>query len=220
MRVCIVGGGKVGFYLAKTLLEHDHEPIVIEKDEVSAENLANDLDIPVLVGDGTTLEMLSSANCESCDAFVSVSGRDESNLIACQLAKKVFGVKRTITRVNNPKNAKVVKQLGVDIAISSTDTIAKLLEREVETDKIRQLISLTDGVSITEICLTEKFPYNGKTLMEIEIPSDFVVISITRDAELIIPRGKTEVYAGDKVLCLGNEDALHSVMLDWKLEDI
>ena len=80
MKICIVGGGKVGYYLAKTLLEHGHEPIVIEKNKTTAEKLANSLDIPVIVGDGTTLETLSSAKCEECDVFITVSGRDECNL--------------------------------------------------------------------------------------------------------------------------------------------
>ncbi|MEG2053461.1 MAG: TrkA family potassium uptake protein [Oscillospiraceae bacterium] len=219
MKVCIVGGGKVGFYLAKTLLEHGHQPVVIEKDEFAAEKLANSLDISVLVGDGTTLETLSGAHCEDCDAFVSVSGRDESNLIACQLAKKVYNVKKTISRVNNPKNEGILKQLGVDIAVSSTDSIARLLEREIETDKIRQLLSLSGDVSISEIMIPDHFPHHEKTLSDITMPKDVVVISVTRNGELIIPRGHTQILVGDKILCLASDAALHELVVAWKLDN-
>ncbi|MDO5601530.1 MAG: TrkA family potassium uptake protein [Oscillospiraceae bacterium] len=217
MKVCIVGGGKVGYYLSKTLREHGHQPIIIENDEESAAKTANNLDIPVIVGDGTTLEALSSAHCEDCDALVSVTGRDESNLIACQLAKKVFSVKKTVSRVNNPKNANILKQLGVDIAISSTDSIARLLEREVETAAFRQLLSLSADVSLTEVNLADTFRYSGKTLSDLRIPPDVVIVSVYRDDELIIPRGTTRILAGDRVLCLARDTAFHDLMREWKL---
>lgn len=217
MKVCIVGGGKVGFYLAKTLLEHGHEPVIIEHNEQSAAKIVDNLDIPVLIGDGTTLEVLSSAHCEECDAFVSVCGADESNLIACQLAKKVFDVKKTVSRVNNPKNAEILKQLGVDIALSSTDNIARLLEREVETDKISQLMSLTGDVSLTEINIPENFPYNGKSLSAITLPADVNIVSVTRGGKVFIPRGHTKIFIGDKVLCLAKDTAMHQLAIEWKL---
>lgn len=146
MKICIIGGGKVGFYLAKSLLEHGHEPVVIERQQRYCEKLADTLDIPVICGDGTTLEALEAAGCAGCAAFVAVSGNDETNLIACQLAKKVFGLPKTVARVNNPRNTEVLRRLGVDIPVSSTDNLGRLLEREVETDRIRQLLSMTDRI--------------------------------------------------------------------------
>lgn len=217
MKVCIVGGGKVGYYLSKTLQEHGHHPIIIESDEESAAKTANSLDIPVIVGDGTTLEALSSAHCEECDALVSVTGRDECNLIACQLAKKVFSVPKTVSRVNNPKNASILKQLGVDIAISGTDSIARLLEREVETAAFRQLLSLSADVSLTEINLTDSFPYSGKTLSQLRIPDDVVIVSVYHNNELIIPRGTTPIMSGDRLLCLARDTVSHDLMREWKL---
>lgn len=96
MNVIVVGGGKVGYYLAETLLEHGHKPFVIETDKEICRKIANNLDIPVINGDGTTLGALESAGVEHCDAFVSVTGQDQVNLIACQLAKKRYGVERTV----------------------------------------------------------------------------------------------------------------------------
>lgn len=79
MRVMIVGGGKVGYYMAKTLLDHGHQPIVIEKDRKLCSQVANDLDIPVTQGDGSTVEYLEAAGCGRCQALVAVTGRDEVN---------------------------------------------------------------------------------------------------------------------------------------------
>ena len=94
MRVCIIGGGKVGYYLSKTLMEHGHDPIIIEINEHACSRLADNLDLPVIHGDGTLVEILELARAGGCGALVGVTGRDETNLIACQLAKKVFGIKR------------------------------------------------------------------------------------------------------------------------------
>lgn len=84
----VVGGGKVGYYLSKTLIEHGHSPRLIEQDKRICGMLANDLDIPIICGDGTTIEVLTDANIQNADALIGVTGKDENNLIACQLAKK------------------------------------------------------------------------------------------------------------------------------------
>lgn len=220
MRVCIVGGGKVGYYLSKTLMEHGHEPVIIELDEQTCSHLAENLDFPVVHGDGTLVEILEIAKVDSCQALVGVTGKDEANLIACQLAKKVFGVKKTIARVNNPKNAPVLKELGVDIAVSSTDNIARLIEREVETDAIHHLMSIAGGdASLTEVFLPDDFKYSGHTLAELEIPHDVVIVFLTRGQELIIPRGNTVLLGGDKVVCVAKNTAFHDLARLWDLDE-
>ena len=213
MRVCIVGGGKVGYYLAKTLLEHGHTPVLIEDDPAMCRKVADSLDLTVVCGDGTFAEVQESADVAHCSAMVAVTGRDEDNLIVCQLAKQVFKVKRTVARVNNPKNAAVLKKLGVDIAVS--------IEREVETAAIQQLLSLAGGTaSLTEVLIPQGFAHAGKTLAELVIPKDAVVISITRDGELIVPRGNTQILVNDKVVVLAKNTAFHELAQSWNLADV
>lgn len=219
MKICIIGGGKVGFYLAKSLFEHGHTPIVIERSKRACEKLADTLGIPAICGDGTTLEALEAAGCAGCAALVAASGDDQTNLIACQLAKKVFKVPKTVARVNNPKNTEVLRQLGVDIPVSSTDNLGRLLEREVETSAIRQLLSMAGGTaSLTEITIPPDFPYAGRVLAELQIPQDAIIISVTRGEEFIIPRGSTALFVGDKVLCLAKDTAFHALAGDWGLK--
>lgn len=221
MQVCIVGGGKVGFYLAKTLLEHDHDPIVVEPSQEACERIANSLDIPVIVGDGTSAEVLEMAGCGNCHSLIAVTGQDENNLVACQLAKKVFKCKRTVARVNNPKNADVLKTLGVDITVSSTSNIVRILEREVETTAIRHLLNLAGGTaSLVEIFLPDNFRYEGRSLTEIPIPENFNIVSITRNNEFIIPRGATKLFSQDKLVCVCLDEALHTIVRDWRLPNV
>lgn len=219
MKVIVVGGGKVGYYLTKTLIEHNHYPTLIEIKKGLCNYLANDLDIPVIFGDGTTLEALMDAGIEEADALVSVTGKDEDNLIACQLAKSVFNVKKTVARANNPKNVEVMKQLGIDITVNTTDNIARSLEREIDLSKIRQIISLHKGeASIEEITLPESdYPLAGKTLAQLHLPEIFVFISIFRGDKLIIPRGNTQIFCGDKIMVLSPTNKLHALKEFLKL---
>ena len=211
MRVCIVGGGKVGYYLAKTLLEHGHTPVLIEDDPAMCRKVADSLDLTVVCGDGTFAEVQESADVAHCSAMVAVTGRDEDNLIVCQLAKQVFKV----------KNAAVLKKLGVDIAVSATDNLTHLIEREVETAAIQQLLSLAGGTaSLTEVLIPQGFAHAGKTLAELVIPKDAVVISITRDGELIVPRGNTQILVNDKVVVLAKNTAFHELAQSWNLADV
>ncbi|MCI8501929.1 MAG: TrkA family potassium uptake protein [Oscillospiraceae bacterium] len=219
MKVVVVGGGKVGYYLAKTLIEHSHYPTLIEINKGLCSYLANDLDIPVIFGDGTTLETLTDAGIEEADALVSVTGKDEDNLISCQLAKSVYHVPKTVSRVNNPKNVEVMKQLGIDIIVNTTDNIARSLEREIDLTKIKQIMTLHRGeVSIDEISLPEDhYPLAGKTLAQLHLPESFVLISIFRGDQLIIPRGNTQVMGGDKIMVLSPTNKLHALKAALKL---
>lgn len=218
MKVCIIGGGKVGYYLAKTLLEHGHTPVVVEQDARLCAHIADSLDLHVTCGDGTFLNVLESAGAGQCGAVVAVTGRDETNLVCCQLAREVFHVKRTVARVNNPKNAAILKRLGVDIAVSATDNLSHLIEREVETAAIHQLLSLAGGsATIAEVNIPDDFRLAGQTLAQLPTPEGTVAVSITRGGQLIIPRGNTQVLPGDRVMFLAQNEAFHELVERWGL---
>ena len=192
MKVCIAGGGKVGMYLAQSLLAHHHKVTIIEPQEALCRSLADALDVPVVCGDAISFDTLRTADVASCDAFVAVTGNDEDNLVACQIAKREFGVDRTVARASNPKNRELLHTLGVDTVVCGTDNLSHILEREIETDTIRQLLSLGGGTaSLNEILLPEDFAFAGKSIKDIPIPGNAILVSITRDTEFIIPHGNT-----------------------------
>ena len=173
MKVCIAGGGKVGMYLAQSLLAHHHKVTIIEPQEALCRSLADSLDVPVVCGDAISFDTLRTADVASCDAFVAVTGNDEDNLVACQIAKREFGVDRTVARASNPKNRELLHTLGVDTVVCGTDNLSHILEREIETDTIRQLLSLGGGTaSLNEILLPEDFAFAGKSIKDIPIPGN------------------------------------------------
>lgn len=174
---------------------------------------------PVIQGDGTVLDTLESAGILDCDALIGVSGRDEDNLVACQLAKRCFGVNRTVARVNNPKNLPVMKQLGVDIPISSTDNIARLLEHEVDSAVIKELMSLNRGeASLNELELPKNYKLHGKVLSELKLPVESIIVSIFRDGSLIIPRGNTQLLSGDRMVVMCKSQAMHELSRRLELQ--
>ena len=177
-------------------------PVLIERDEGRCVRLANQLELPVICGDGTSPQVLETAGCRGAAALVAVTGQDEANLIACQLAKKQFEVPRAAARVNNPKNTESLKKLGVDITMCSTEILTRPLEREA---------------ALTEVLLPTDFALAGQTLTQAPIPPEVVLVSITRNGRLLIPRGGTVLLPGDRVLCLARDEGLRQLMRDWKL---
>jgi trk/ktr system potassium uptake protein len=131
MYVIVIGGGKVGYYLTKHLLGRSYEVTLIEKDARRAEQLTSQLGEVVMVGDGDEMSFLATTGMERADVVVAVTGDDEDNLIACQLAKRKFKVPKTVARVNNPANVQIFKTLGVDRSLSATEVLLDLIEREL-----------------------------------------------------------------------------------------
>jgi trk system potassium uptake protein TrkA len=201
MYIVIAGGGKLGYYLVKTLMQYKHKIAVIERQKELCEKIANQLNVCVVNGDGTSIEYLTECSTDRADIFIAVTGKDEENLIACQLAKRNFGVKRTIARVNNPKNITVFEKLGVDIAVSSTSIIADLIEQEVDYSGMKTLMKLKNGkIALSEILISDTSPVKNKKLKEIDIPRECVLISVIREEGVIIPNGETLLQEGDYIL--------------------
>jgi trk system potassium uptake protein TrkA len=218
MKVLIVGGGKIGYYLAKTLLSMKHKVSVIEMNIVHSKEIADEFGINVINGDGTNLDDLRNADAENADFMIAVTGKDEDNLISCQLAKKNFNVKKTIARVNNPKNIKVFERLGVDTAISSTSIIADIIEHEVDYKGVTTLMKLKDGkIVIYEVNLPVVSSKIGKSLNEIKIPANCIVTSIIRKDEAIIPHGMTILNPEDILIVVSsidNRELIHDYFID------
>lgn len=218
MKVLVVGGGKVGYYLAKTLLERDYELRLIEKDPLVAQKISDELDIPVVCGDATEIGTLESASIASVDAVLVVTGSDENNLVCCQLASKLFHKQKVVTKVNDPKNTEIFNKLGVGIAISNIDNLVKLLEREVDTSRIKELIEVGEDASIQEINLPADYKLSGTPLSQIRLPQNSIIISITRAKKLIIPRGNTELHGGDVLLVMAKDAEIPELLRRLKLD--
>lgn len=207
MFLIIIGGGKVGYYLAKTLAGLKHKVTVIESNIELCRNIANatdNLNVSVINGDGTSINYLIDADIESADALIAVTGRDQDNLISCQIAKKKFGIRRTIARVNNPKNIDIFERLGVDSAISSTVSIVDIIEREVFISGLKSLTTI-GNISVNEIKLLEGYHSINKQIKDLNIPEGCIIVSIIRNGEVIIPRGTSELLLGDELITVSKK---------------
>ncbi|HEX6547246.1 MAG TPA: TrkA family potassium uptake protein [Candidatus Dormibacteraeota bacterium] len=134
MYAIVIGGGKVGYYLARDLLDHGEEVTLVEKDSARADWLEGQLGSIVMRGDGDEMAFLSTTGIERADVVLAVTGDDEDNLVALQLAKQSFNVPRTVARVNNPANVEIFKALGVDEAVSATEVLLGAIEPKIEAD--------------------------------------------------------------------------------------
>lgn len=210
MYIMIIGGGKLGYYLAKTLAPEKHKIILIEENQDMCMKVVNELSelgVKVIHGDGTDIDYLRDADITKADIFIAVTGDDENNLVACQIAKQFFSVPRTIARVNNPKNINVFKQLGVDSVVSSTALIADIIELEVDYACINNILSLNVGnIRIKELDVMARSKAAGNKISELNLPEGSIIISIIRGQNVIVPDGQTVLKISDHVIVLANSD--------------
>lgn len=209
----INGGGKVGSFLAMAMVKNGHLVTLIERRLEVSQKVA--LEVPealIILGDGCDVRYQEDAGVDNADVFVTVTGDDDDNLVACQIAQGVFSVQRAIARVNNPKNEAIFRALGIE-AVSSTTIIARLIEEEISIGNVVTLQALKKGkMALVEIELPKAGGAGaGVQIQDLELPQDCVLVSIVRDDDIIIPRGETLLEGGDTVVVLtkvANEKAL------------
>lgn len=212
MFIIVVGGGKVGYYLAKSLISSHHEVAIIEKDSSKCSQFVEDFGSITICGDGCDPAVLQGAGAERADIIVADTGDDEDNLIICQLAKTKYKVPRTIARVNNPKNEFVFKKLGIDSTVSSTDLVLSMIEQEVAYKGIAPLISFRkSGVEIVETTLAADSPAINKKIIELTLPNNCLILAVLRSDNLIIPDGNTTLETSDLVIALIRSDQLEGL---------
>jgi trk system potassium uptake protein TrkA len=210
--IVIVGGGKVGFYLAKGLIDEGHEVLIIERDQKDphrSENIAEELGSEVVLrGDGCEAATQEKAGVARADILIAVTGEDEDNLVACQVAKSRFKVPRTIARINNPKNELIFKLLGIDTTVSATSVILANIEQELPTHHLVPLLTLRGGgLEMVEVKIPDRSPAVGKTLRELLLPQS-ALVSLVVDASgtAKVPTADTVIQAEDEVLAVTRPD--------------
>ena len=160
--VIIAGAGKVGWNLARELIEKGHEVTVIEQDRRRYLTVEQELEHAVQYGDATELWVLERAGIQRADLVVAVTGDDEDNLLICQVAKEKYLCERIIARVNNPRNLEHFKLLGIQPAVSATDLILRLIEHEVPRYGLVHLLDLPEErLEIIELVVSEDAPAAG-----------------------------------------------------------
>ena len=213
MRMIIVGGGKAGWNLARILLERRHTVSLIERDRQRCEKLADDLDAAIFRGDGTNVAVLEAAGAQNADCFMAVTGSDQDNLVACQVAQDHFHAKKVISRVNDPRNIETFRVLGIRNTVSSTEVLTKMIEQEADLAHMHLIATLNQGkAGICSMTLPEDTALDGVALKDISLPAGTLVISLIRRGVLTIPNGSTILQRGDELVAVSEERGQKALM--------
>ena len=204
MYIIIIGGGRLGYYLARALLDEGHEVLIIEKNASFCEIINEEMGSICVRGDGCEAATLADVGTGRADMLVAATGDDEDNLVACQVAKYKFNVPRTIARIRNPQNEAVFKKLGIDVTVSTTDIILEAIEKEVPTHPLTHLLTLSDkGLEIVEVRIPSNSAIIGKLVKEIPLPKGSkLALVIPRDRKPRIPTPSTVLREGDQIIAL------------------
>jgi trk system potassium uptake protein TrkA len=203
MRIILVGGGKLAYFLSKEFSRRGSSTVVIEKHLAKAQALARETSARVIVGDGSDPLILQDASAHQADVLVALTPKDDVNLVTCQIAKQYYGVTRTIALVNDPDYREVFQQLGVTVTFSVTQILAHLIEERIGFEAIQSLIPIAGGqVQVTEVILQERSPALGKTLKMLRLPAGILIGCVIRDTAVIVPQGGTELRLGDRLVLL------------------
>lgn len=212
MYALIVGAGKVGWNLARELIDKGNEVTLVEENRRRYETVEEELEHAIQYGDGTELWVLERAGIERADLVVAVTGDDEDNILICQVATEKYGVERVVARCNNPRNLQHFELLGIKPAVSATDLILRLIEHEVPKYGLVHLLDLKEErLEIIEMEVGIGSPADGVRVADLGLPDGSLVISILRDGGGFVPVGESEVRGGDEVLVvldIGLEEAV------------
>jgi trk system potassium uptake protein len=201
MYLIVIGGGKVGYYLTKTLITEGYEVLLIEKNPVKCELYTEQFGATVMLGDGAEAATLVEAGADRADVVVAVTGDDEDNLVICQVAKERFHVARTIARVNNPKNEELFRRLGIDVTVSHTNVILSIIEQQIPDLPFVHLMALRhEDLAIVEAKVSMSSQVVNRQIQDVRFPRDVIITALLRHGELIIPTGQTVIFAGDELI--------------------
>jgi trk system potassium uptake protein TrkA len=210
MFVMIVGGGRVGSYLATLLIELGHKVRLVEDRPQVIQQLHRELPTEVIhVGDPLDMRVMEHAGIKQAQVLVVVTDDDGTNLSVAFLGKYEFEVPRVIGRVNNPRYAWLfIPEMGVDMSLDQTDVLARLIEEQMSLGDMMPLIKLRRGkYSLVEEKVPPGAPAIGKMIKDIDFPEHCVIAAIIREGKVVVPRGVTSFEPMDEVLAVVDREA-------------
>ncbi|AXQ78125.1 Trk system potassium transporter TrkA [Streptococcus chenjunshii] len=209
MRIIVVGGGKVGTALCRSLVEEGHDVILIEEKEAVLKTITKHYDIMGIVGNGANFKILEQADVKDCDIFIAITDKDEVNMIAAVLAKKM-GAKETIVRVRNPEYSnpyfKEKNFLGFSLVVNPELLTARYIANSIDFPNALSVEHFVNGrVMLMEFKVTDGSKLCKMTLSQFRQKfSNVVICAIERQGQIIIPDGEATITTGDRIFVTGN----------------
>ncbi len=215
MYVIIIGGGRTGSHLASQLLGEGHQVKIIESRQEVLERLRNEIPPEtVIIGDGSSPQVLEENHIDQADVLVAATGEDENNLVIATLARFEFNVPRIIARVNNPKNAWLfTPDMGVDVGLNQTEILAHLIVEEMSMGDMMTLLKLRKGeYSLVEEKLDPRSKILGIPLRDLPLPDSCTIAAVFRRGRVITPRGNLVFEEEDEILAVVDNRARRALI--------
>lgn len=215
MFVMVAGGGRTGSQLARVLVKQNFEVRVVDNRKEVLARIHRELPTEVIFeGDPTDLKLLEQAGISRADVMAAVTTSDEDNLVLCYIAREIYGVRRTIARVNNPRNAWLFNDMfHVDVSVNQSEIMAHLIEEEMSMGDMMTLLKLKRGnYSLVEEKIPEGALAIGVSIKDLKLPEHCVIAAIIRKGEVMIPRGMTVFEQGDEVLAITDTDGARQLV--------
>jgi trk system potassium uptake protein TrkA len=201
-KVMIAGGGKAGLYLASMLEEYGASVKIIDSDKARCQYLSTRLhNVLILHGDATDTDLLREENFEDMDAFVSVTGFDEENLLLALMAKQA-GIEDVIAKISRESFGSLIESMGVDMALNPVDISANHILRFLQGSKIISSQIIQGQAELIQIAIEDDMVLSDKPLARLKLPAGMTVAAIQRGSKVIIPDENTKVEEGDRVIIL------------------
>ncbi|MUL48158.1 TrkA family potassium uptake protein [Mycobacterium sp. CBMA293] len=206
MRVAIAGAGAVGRSVAQELVANGHKVLLIER-EIQKYEPHTVPEADWLWADACEVSALEECGIEMCDVVIAATGDDKANLGMALLAKSEFGVSRVVARVNNVRNQWLfTEDWGVDVAVSTPRAMAAGVEGAIDVGHLVRLMGLRQGhANLTKFTLPEGSPLIGRTLGEMTLPSNTLLVTVQRGSNIIVPKAGDRFEAGDELLFVADE---------------
>jgi trk system potassium uptake protein TrkA len=215
-RLIVVGGGETietVYFLAKHFADQGYHVTVVNPHPAEAQMLSRRLEATVILGDGSDPAVLEAAGARRAGVLLSLAPYDPDNLVACQIAQKLYGVPRTLALVNDPDNEQIFRRLGIAQVFSATKVIGTLLQDQTAFEEITQLIPAAEGrVQVTEVVLNDGSPAAGQVLGELALPDDSLVAGIVRRGQVLVPGGESRLQVGDRLILITRPDNHQQVL--------
>ena len=209
MKIIVVGGGKVGTALCRSLVEEKHDVVLIEEKESVLKNITKRQDIMGIVGNGANFKILEQADVSNCDIFIALTAKDEVNMISAVLAKKM-GAKETVVRVRNPEYSNAYFKdkdfLGFSLVVNPELLTARYIANSVDFPNALSVEHFVNG----RVMLMEFMIADGSKLCQMTLSQfrkkfgNIVICAIERQGKLIIPDGDAVLKTEDKIFVTGN----------------
>ena len=214
--VLIVGGGKVGANLARSLLHEGYEVALVESNRHKYEDLEREFGHAVVLGDGTEIHILQQAGIGRADYVVSVTGDDEDNIIISQLAREKFGLQNVIARVNNPRNQATFDSLGIKPTVNSVSSLLSLIEHHLPQHHILNLLEFEEeNIRMVELTISGGSRIVGSKIKDLNLPAGILLALIFRGRDAVIPHGEIVLQSEDHLVIIaesGREGDLESLI--------